>query len=145
MCPPSCGHTTNRSSSGHGQAGVRPCLFHPERDTLGWCVAAERPPISGTDPPGFAVYYATSYTDVNFNACVMDLPVEYRVQNFATRPSCTASVMQLDDCVESVFADPTGWVGNGCAPFLTTAGCEGLIVQLLPDGGGPSDCKVPLE
>jgi hypothetical protein len=106
---------------------------------------AERPPISGIDPPGLAVYYATSYTDVNFDACVMDLPFEYCVQNFATRPSCTASLLQLDDCVESVFADPGGWVGQGCGPFLTTAGCEGLIVQLLPEGGGPSDCKVALE
>jgi hypothetical protein len=107
-----------------------------------------RPPLSGIDTPGWANTYGTWFGHIGANVCVMDLPLAWCEQNIEAHPGCTATLEQLDDCMESVRSwpgDAPGWVGHGCGPFVSNATCEGLIVQVLPENAAPTDCKVAVE
>lgn len=118
-----------------------------------WCTwyagAGPRPPLSGVDAPGYANSYSTSFGHIGGHVCVMDLPLELCVKNVKAYGSeCTATLEQLDDCVESIRAwgnaDPA-WVGHGCGPLMSNESCAHVVVQALADNAAPSDCKVPVE
>jgi hypothetical protein len=85
-------------------------------------------------------WYATKTINMNVIACMPELPVSLCERNFRALPACTATLGDVNDCVETIRAmrgDPfSGWVGHGCAPLLTSPGCEGLVVSL--------DCNLPL-
>lgn len=105
--------------------------------------------MSGTDSPGYADSYSTAFIEIGAPVCLMDLPLDWCDKNILLHQECTATLEQLDDCVESIRgtggANPgPAWVGHGCGPLLSNTSCARLIVQVLPDGAAPSDCKVPL-
>lgn len=123
-----------------------------DAEALAWCnwyadpSGAPRPPITDNDPPGVAKSYSTRYIAVGASACIMDLPVEYCVQSLQLRPDCTATLAELDDCVESIRVAPGGWVGHGCAPLLANPTCKNVIAQPWePPGVGVNLCEIPLE
>lgn len=114
-----------------------------------WCTwyggSGPRPPLSGVDQPGYATSYGSAYGHIGGKVCMMDLPHELCVKNMQLYPSCTATLEQLDDCVESIRAwAGNAWVGHGCGPLLSNTSCAGLIVQPLAENSVPSDCKVPV-
>jgi len=113
-----------------------------------WCDwyagGGPRPRFTGRDEPGYASTYATSWGHIGGEVCVMDLPFDWCMQNMLLHQSCTATLGQLDDCVESIRAWPNGgWVGHGCGPLLSNTSCARLIVQAVPNSM-PEDCKVPV-
>jgi hypothetical protein len=128
-----------------------------DAEVSAWCTwygnpsGRARPPITDNDPPGMALSYGTNFMEVGVNACLMDLPQLYCEKSLRLRPNCTATLEQLDDCVESIFAvgigNPgPGWVGHGCGPLLGNQTCSNVIVQQFDPSAGPAgNCKVPLE
>lgn len=119
-----------------------------------WCRwyagGGPRPEMSGIDSPGYADSYTISFGHIGGEVCLLDLPVDWCMKNILLHQAeCTATLEQLDDCVESIRAwsraEPA-WVGHGCGPLLSTPGCERLIVQQLNGGGvqPPAECKVPV-
>lgn len=118
--------------------------------TREWCQwyadpsGAARRPISGRDSLGVADSYPYAVLSTPEGpVCLADLPVDLCVQNLATRP-CTATLAALDDCVETIRAAPSGWVGHGCAPLLANITCSGIIVQRYNAQSKVSQCAVPL-
>ncbi|MEP7049141.1 MAG: hypothetical protein ABJB12_02260 [Pseudomonadota bacterium] len=112
--------------------------------------------LSGKDSPGVADSYGyQTLSTPEFNVCLASLPPELCAQNLDSRGSeCTATVGQLDDCVQTILALPNGgWVGHGCAPLLANPTCAGVTVQPfsgptdmhLSDPASPASCVVPLQ
>jgi len=120
-----------------------------------WCRwyagGGPRPEIGGADTPGYADSYGSSYGHIGVDVCIADLPLDWCMKNILLHQSeCTATLEQLDDCVESIRgwgnANPA-WVGHGCGPFISNAGCERVIVQKLAPAEpqeAPKPCKVPV-
>lgn len=113
-----------------------------------WCQwyggGGPRPDPTGRDAPGYASTYSTSWGHIGAEVCLMDLPFDLCKSNMLLHQSCTATLGQLDDCVESIRAWPTGgWVGHGCGPLLSNTSCARLIVQQVPSGMA-GDCEVPV-
>jgi hypothetical protein len=110
---------------------------------------------TGKDSPGVADSYGyQGITTPEFKACLPLLPTDLCVKNLETRGTdCSATLGELDDCVETILSVPKGgWVGRGCAPLLANPTCSGVIVQLLSgDANVPSGspdapkCVVPLQ
>jgi hypothetical protein len=117
-----------------------------------WCRwyagGGERPQLNPSDTPGYADSYASSYGHIGGDVCIADLPLDWCMKNILQRqPECTATLEQLDDCVESIRgwgnARPA-WVGHGCGPLLSNPGCDHLIVQKVEPSEAPPPCKVPV-
>jgi len=85
--------------------------------------------------------YATWGFNIGYELCLPQIPVELCVRNFRALPECTATLGDLDDCVETIRGshqnERPAWVGHGCVPLLTHPSCEGLIVS--------DDCVLPLD
>jgi len=98
---------------------------------------------SHKDSPGVAdSYNYRTLSTPEMTVCMADLPISMCEQNLLTQ-ACTATVAELDDCVESIRG---GWVGHGCAPLLNNPTCSGVIVQPFTDKGPQgSKCSVPLK
>jgi hypothetical protein len=120
-----------------------------------WCRwyagGGPRPEMNGSDTPGYADAYPAFYGHIGGEVCIVDLPLDWCMKNIMLFGSeCTATLAQLDDCVESIrgWANATpAWVGHGCGPLLSNPGCERTIVQKLapPDAPGATPpCKVPV-
>lgn len=136
----------------NGLDEAKPIEDLSSEEVTAWCRwyagGGPRPPLSGIDTPGWADHYATSFGHIGAEVCIMDLPLTLCEKNIAAHPGCTATLEQLDDCMESVRAwpgDRPAWVGHGCGPFVSNQSCRGLIVQVLPDNAQPTDCKVAVE
>lgn len=112
---------------------------------LTWCQwhadpsGAPRPQViddRGTD--GYASY-GFGYSE--WHLCMPDIPAELCVQNFREVPGCTATLGDLDDCIETFYGnhqnERPAWVGHGCVPLVANPTCEGLMVS--------DDCVLPLE
>lgn len=119
-----------------------------------WCKwygdpsGSPRPPVTDNDPPGMALSYSAIFIQLGANACLKDLPQVYCEKSLRLRPDCTATLEQLDDCVESIRAvsiGTPGWVGHGCAPLFGNVTCKNVVVQSFDPEAGFHDCKVPLE
>jgi len=119
-----------------------------------WCAwnaqlnGATAVPVSSKDSPGVADSYQYQVLSTpELSLCLADLPSQLCVENLAAFGSkCSATIGELDDCVETILAVPTGgWVGHGCAPLLSNPTCAGVIVQQFTDLGKASQCVVPLE
>lgn len=82
--------------------------------------------------------YATHSINMGIQTCMPELPAELCVMNLHARPGGTATLGDLNDCVETVRAvRHDGWVGHGCAPLLAQPTCQGVIVS--------PDCVVPIH
>lgn len=108
-----------------------------------------RPPVTDNDPPDEALSYATHFSTVGVSVCMMELPVAHCMTNIRLRPDCTATLGELNDCVETIRAigigNPgSGWVGHGCGPLLANASCENVIAQVWDPGAG-TQCYIPLK
>jgi len=128
--------------------------------TAAWCdwlsqLTGKKIIATGKDSPGVADSYGfQGITTPELKACLPFLPADFCVQNLDSRgANCTATVAELDDCVETILSVPNGgWVGHGCAPVLANPTCAGVIVQTLsgdanlPSGSpGAAECIVPLQ
>lgn len=127
-----------------------------EQEKLAWCSwygdpsGRPRPPVTDNDPPGQALSYGTAFNAVGASACIMDLPIEYCVMNLGLRPDCTATLAELDDCVETIRATGIGspgpgWVGHGCGPLLANPTCANVIAQPWDPQSFSTMCAVPLN
>jgi len=104
--------------------------------------------VSGKDSPGVADSYAYhTLSSPELSLCLADLPSGYCSQNLDTFGfNCTATIGELDDCMETIRAAKTGgWVGHGCAPLLSNPTCVGVLAQHFADKGKASQCVVPLQ
>jgi len=119
-----------------------------------WCQwnaqinGAKEAPVSGKDSPGVADSYPYQlFSTPEESLCLADLPPDLCARNLDSLASkCTATIGELDDCVETIRAAPAGgWVGHGCAPLLRNPTCAGVVVQEFTDKGKASQCVVPLE
>jgi hypothetical protein len=102
-----------------------------------------RPAVSPNDRPGFANDYVSIYLSMasSVGVCIDELPAALCAKNLRTQP-CTATLAQLDDCIETARAGfAPGWVGHGCAPLIANPTCPGVIAQKLPQGY--PGCSVP--
>ena len=122
-------------------------------EALAWCnwyadpSGAPRPAVAPGDSPDEARSYGSIWSSVGVKACVADLPAELCVKNLRTQP-CTATLGELDDCIESMRAmgfTPPGWVGRGCAPLMANPSCPRVIAQPVLDATVGGECGVPLH
>ena len=74
-----------------------------------------------------ATRYQLEY--VSDSACPAQAQFESLVDYLRLRPGCTATLGQLDDCVETIRAGGGGVVGHGCGPLLANPTCKNVIVQ----------------
>ena len=104
-------------------------------------------PVSGRDSPGVAnTYLYRQFVTPEMSLCLADLPPALCAQNLDNLGSkCTATIGELDDCVETIYAQPSGWVGHGCAPLFRNPTCAGVLVQPFAIDSTPAPCVVPLE
>jgi len=97
------------------------------------------------DSPPMEVTRPSWYSTPGVAACILDLPAELCVKNVRSRPDCTATVGELDDCVETILAAGfSGWVGHGCAPLMSNPTCQNVIAQPISKDN-PTQCETPLE
>jgi hypothetical protein len=101
-----------------------------------------RPPVTDNDPPDEALSYPTRFSAVGASACMMELPIAHCITNIRLRPDCTATVGELDDCIETLRV--LGIVGHGCGPLLANPTCENVIAQAW-DPQLETQCYVPLK
>lgn len=116
-----------------------------EAEIVAWCnwhgdpSGAPRPEVIGDDRGTDG--YATYGFNIGYDVCLPEIPVELCVHNFHAVRQCTATLGDLDDCVETIRGggqnDRPAWVGHGCAPLLANPSCAGLVVS--------SDCVLPLD
>lgn len=119
---------------------------------LQWCQWQARPSgspalptVSGRDSPGVADSYAYSVLSTpDGPLCVEELPDVLCVRNLLLG-QCTATLRELNDCVETVHAAPLGWVGHGCAPLLKNPSCSKIFVQSYDETSKISHCPVPIK
>jgi hypothetical protein len=119
-----------------------------------WCAWSEEisgklaVELSGKDSPGVADSYEyQTFSTPELDLCLADLPSGLCSSNLdSLGRQCTATIGELDDCVETILATKTGgWVGHGCAPLLANPSCAGVLVQPFTDQGKASKCVVPLQ
>jgi len=127
-----------------------------DEEVRAWCdwyadpSGAPRPTVSPQDPPDLARSYASLNTNgAPGDACILELPAELCVKNIRTQPACTATLAELDDCVETIRAMGGGgfveyWVGHGCAPLMANPTCSRVIAQPI-NPEHPTQCEVPLQ
>jgi hypothetical protein len=60
-----------------------------------------RPPVTDNDPPDQALSYGARFSAVGASACFMELPIAHCKTSMRLRPGCTATLGQLDDCVQA--------------------------------------------
>jgi hypothetical protein len=115
-----------------------------------WCAwygdpeGEPRPRVTDNDPPDQALSYGARFSAVGASACFMELPIAHCKTNMRLRPGCTATLGQLDDCVETIRAGAGGWVGHGCGPLLANPTCKNVIVQAW-DPQTQTQCYTPLR
>jgi hypothetical protein len=128
-----------------------------DAEARAWCAWYVNPEGRLDPPPvlkptdldaAVADLYGTTWTEMaGMPACIEMLPLELCLKNLRVHP-CDATVAELDECVQTFLglsedANGPGWVGHGCAPYLSHAACNQIIVRT--GISYPDRCALPLQ